>query len=47
MMMQNYDESMEINHNTQIALIFLPSNPYEILIIGGSGYAKTNVRIYE
>ena len=39
--MKNYDESVEINHNPDWPNI--PDHPYRILIIGGSGSAKTNV----
>ena len=41
MMMKNYDESVEINHNQN--LTYTPDHPYRILIIGGSGSSKTNV----
>ena len=41
MMMKNYDESVEINHNPNWP--FIPDHPYRILIIGGSGSEKTNV----
>ena len=34
MMMKNYDESIEINHNPNWPCI--PNHPYKILIIGGS-----------
>ena len=39
--MKNYDESVEINHNPDWPNI--PDHLYRILIIGGSGSAKTNV----
>ena len=39
--MKNYDESVEINHNPNWPNI--PDHLYRILIIGGSGSAKTNV----
>ena len=39
--MKNYDESVEINHNTNGP--YIPDHPYKILIIGGSGSSKTNV----
>ena len=40
-MMKNYDESVEVNHNTNWP--YIPDHPYWILIIGGSGSGKTNV----
>ena len=40
-MMKNYDQSCEINHNSNWS--YIPDNPYRILIIGGSGSGKTNV----
>ena len=40
-MMKNYDESVEINHNSNRP--YIPDYPYRILIIGGSGSGKTNV----
>ena len=40
MMMKNYDQSVEINHNRNWPSI--PDHPYGILIIGGSGPGKTN-----
>ena len=39
--MKNYDQSDEINHNTNWSYIF--NHPYRILIIGGSGSGKANV----
>ena len=39
--MKNYDESVEINHNPNGP--YIPDHLYRILIIGGSGSAKTNV----
>ena len=39
--MKNYDESVEINHNTNRPHIL--HHPYRILIIDGSGSEKTNV----
>ena len=39
--MKNYDESVEINRNPDWPNI--PDHLYRILIIGGSGSAKTNV----
>ena len=38
---ENYDESVEINHNPNWS--YLPDHPYRILIIGGSGSGKINV----
>ena len=38
--MKNYDESVEINHNTNWP--YLPNYPSRILIIWGSGSGKTN-----
>ena len=40
MMMNNYDKSVEINHNTNWH--YIPDHPYRILVIGGSGTSKTN-----
>ena len=40
-MMKNYDQSLEINHNTNWHHI--PDHPYRILIIGGSRTRKNNV----
>ena len=40
MMMENYDESVNINHNLNWPDI--PDHPYRILIIDGSGSGKTN-----
>ena len=39
--MNNYDQSVEINHNPARSCI--PDRPYRILIIGGSESGKTNV----
>ena len=39
--MKNYDLSVEINHNRNWP--YIHDHPYIILIIGGSGSAKTNV----
>ena len=39
--MENYDESIEINHSQNWSCI--PDHPYRILIICGSGSGKTNV----
>ena len=39
--MNNYDQSVEINHNPARSCI--PDHPYRILIIGGSESGKTNV----
>ena len=41
MMMENYDESVDINHNSNWP--YTPDDPYRILIIGGSGSGKANV----
>ena len=41
MMMKNYDESIEINHNPNWSYIL--DHTYRILIIGGSESLKTNV----
>ena len=41
MMMKNYDESLEIDHN--LNWHYIPDHPYRILTIGGSGLGKTNV----
>ena len=40
-MMENYDQSVEINHNLNWP--YIPDHPYRILIIGASGSEKTNV----
>ena len=40
MMMENYDESVNINHNLNWPDI--PDHPYRILMIDGSGSGKTN-----
>ena len=39
--MKTYDQSVKINHNPN--WLYVPDNPYRILIIGGSGSGKTNV----
>ena len=39
-MSKDYDESVEINHNTNWP--YIPDHPYIILIIGGSGPGKAN-----
>ena len=41
MMMKNYDQSVEVDHNTNH--IYTPDHPYRILIIDRSGSEKTNV----
>ena len=41
MMMENYDQSFEINHNPKWPYIL--DHIYRILIIGGSGSGKTNL----
>ena len=41
MMMNNYGESVEINHNPNQP--YIPDHPYMTLIIGGSKLGKTNV----
>ena len=38
-MMQNYDQSVEINHN--LSWPYIPEHLCRILIIGGSGSGKT------
>ena len=43
MVIKNYDESVEINHNRSWP--YIPHHRYGILIIGGSGSGKTNVLI--
>ena len=40
-MMENYDQSVEINHNPNWP--YISDHPYRILIIGRSGSGKTNV----
>ena len=39
--MKNYDQSVQIKHNSN--LCYIPHHPYRILIFGGSGSRKTNV----
>ena len=41
MMMKNYDQSVEINHNPNWP--YIPDHSYKILIVHGSGSGKTNV----
>ena len=41
MIIKNYDESIEIDHNPN--WLYIPDHPYRILIISGSGSGKTNV----
>ena len=41
MMMKNYDESVEINHNPN--WFYIIGHSYRILIIGGSGSGNTNL----
>ena len=40
-MMQNYNQSVEIDHNLNWP--YIPDHPYRILIIRGSGSGNTNV----
>ena len=40
-MMENYDQSIEVNHNPNWP--FISDHPYRILIIGRSRSGKTNV----
>ena len=40
-MTKNYDESVEINHNSNWS--YIPDHPFRILIIGGSASGKNNV----
>ena len=40
-MLENYDQSVEINRNTYWH--YIPDHPYRIIITGGSGSGKTNV----
>ena len=40
-MMKNYDESVEVNHNSNWP--YIPDHPYRILIISGYGSGKINV----
>ena len=40
-MVKNYDESVEIDHN--LSWPYIRGHPYMILIIGSSGWGKTNV----
>ena len=39
--MKNYDELVEINHNSNRS--YIPDHPYRILITGGSRSHKTNL----
>ena len=39
--MNNYDQSAEINHNSNWS--YIPDHPYRTLIIGGLGSGKTNM----
>ena len=41
MIIKNYDQSVEMNHNANWP--YTPNQPYRILIIGVSGLGKTNV----
>ena len=41
MIMKNYDEPVEMGHIRNWP--YIPSHPYKILIIGGSGSGKSNV----
>ena len=41
MIMKNYDESSQINHN--LSCLHIPDHTYRVLIIGGSGSGKTIV----
>ena len=43
-MMKNYDELVEINHNSNWP--YIPDHPYRILIVGGLGSGKTNMLLY-
>ena len=40
-MTKNYDESVEINHNSNWS--YIPDHPFRILIIGDSASGKTKV----
>ena len=40
-MMKNYDQPIEIKHNSN--WLYIPDHPYRILIIGGSESGKANV----
>ena len=42
-MIQNYDQSVEINHNPNWP--YIPDHPYKNLIIVGSRSGKTNVSL--
>ena len=39
-MINNYDQSLEINHN--LNWYFIPDHSYKILITGSTGLGKTN-----
>ena len=39
-MINNYDQSLEINHNLNWS--FIPDHSYKILITGSTGLGKTN-----
>ena len=41
MLIKNYNESVEINHNSNWP--YIPDHPYKILFISGSGSGKSNV----
>ena len=40
-MIQNYDESVKVNHNP--SCLYIPDHPYRVLITGDLGSGKTNV----
>ena len=42
--MENYDQSVEINHNSNWP--YITDHPYRILIIVGSGSGKTNMLLH-
>ena len=44
LMIEKYDQSVEINQNTNWS--YTSENPYRILIISGSGTGKTNALLY-
>ena len=41
MMIKNYDESVEVNKNSN--WLYILDDPYRMLIIGSSGSSKTNM----
>ena len=42
-MIKNYDQTVKINHNPN--WVYIPDDPYRIVIIGGRGSVKINVSL--